>query len=104
MRFLTHGALIGVAVFVALTGPISAQRVCQANDTDCFNSRMHSQREQTLRRLQADNQGRHDGKVRTQRNSGWEQYRQDRIHERSSPVCDVKPIISGEGTRAVPTC
>ena len=53
-------AFIGVAFFVALSGPAASQRVCQPNDTDCSNSRMHAQREQTLRRLQAE-QGRQHG-------------------------------------------
>ena len=106
MRFLGNDAFVGVAFLVALTSPAASQRVCQFNDTNCFNSRMHSQREQTLRRLQADNQSRQDGKVRNQRNSGWEQFRYEQLYKRGDPKsgCDVKPIISGDETRVVPAC
>jgi hypothetical protein len=96
---------MGIAVFMTCTIlPAEAQRVCQPSDTECSNSRMYSQREQTLRRLDADGVGRSDGKVRGPRNSNWQQYRQEQTHRRATPVCDVKPIISGEGTRVVPAC
>ena len=102
MRSPTHFAAIGVAMFIACAGSASAQRVCQPGDTECYNSRMHSQREQTLR-LQNGEGHRHEG-MSGARNSSWEQYRQEETHRRSSPVCDVNPIVTGEGTRVVPTC
>jgi hypothetical protein len=104
MQFLGPRGLVGIALLLALTGPAASQRVCQPDDSGCFNSRMHSQREQTLRRMQADEARRSDGTVRAQRDSNWEQFRREQIHRRSSPVCDVKPIISGAETRVVPTC
>jgi hypothetical protein len=101
MRFYTLAG-IGLAFSAMVAGPAIAQRVCQPGDTECSNSRMYSQREQTLRH--ADRAGRRDGSVRSQRDSGWEQYRKEQVHGRSAPVCDSKPIISGGVTRVVPTC
>lgn len=105
MRPATFLAQMGIAVFMTGTIlPAEAQRVCQPGDTECSNSRMHSQREQTLKRLDANDVSRRVGNVRGQRNSSWEQYRHEQVHRRSAPVCNSKPIISGGETRAVPTC
>jgi hypothetical protein len=106
MRVLGREALLAAAALLAIAGPAAAQRVCQVNDVDCSTSRINSQREQTLKRLDSDDNRHHEGRAPARRNSGWEQFRQEQLHKRSDPQagCDVKPIISGGATSVVPTC
>ena len=103
MKTLTGIVSCGLAVALLAAAPAVAQRVCKPGDQACSEQRTKVLRDETTRSLDR-RQGPYDAaRERNVRNRANTRQTRDTMRDRSSP-CDVKPIISGEGTRVVPTC
>lgn len=103
-RRILAGASVGVlALCVWLLTPASeafAQRVCRLDDTACQQQRMQNTRNDTL--------WRHGYGRERERPNLQQRYYGDRTSPgpggQANGNCDVKPVISGQNTRVVPTC
>lgn len=84
------------AAFVASACDASAQYVCPFNDAQCQQRRVEMRYEIERELMQARKHG-------SNRRASLLGMRRGRIQP-VQPKCDVKPVISGETTRVVPTC
>lgn len=103
MKTLNCIVSCGFAVALLVAGQAAAQRACQPGDRACSEQRTKVLRDETTRSLDGGQGKYDDARQRNVQNRANTRQTRDAMRDRSSP-CDTKPIVSGEGTRVVPTC